>query len=414
MRALFWWSAFFIAYVYIGYPVMLMIWSRLVRRQRTFRADRADDTAWPGVSIIVAARNEASRLPSRLDNLLSLDYPADRRQIIVVSDGSTDATDAALAPYRDRVDAVMLPQRGKATALNAGVAQARHDLLVFADARQTFSPDALRALAAPFADAQIGGVTGELVLGCEPTGGRRHGADRRVDGDEHPSAPERRSEIDRRGHLASAIAEGVGLYWRYEKTLRRLESTVGSTLGATGAIYALRRSLWQPLPEDTLLDDVLAPMRAVLAGRRVIFDERATAFDYAPPDSAAETRRKIRTLAGNFQILWLEPRLLVPFVNPVWIQFLSHKLGRLVVPYALLALFAANVVLAEQHVFFLIALIAHCAFYLLAGYGAWIERAETATATAGRFESHTIIPGAIEAERFRATSAPRELSKVDA
>jgi hypothetical protein len=105
----------------------------------------------------------------------------------------------------------------------------------------------------------------------------------------------------------------------------------------------------------------------------VIFDERATAFDYTSADSSAETRRKIRTLAGNFQILWLEPRLLVPIVNPVWVQYLSHKVGRLLVPYALLALLAANIALAQQHLFFVMALAAQCALYLLAGYGAWIE-----------------------------------------
>ena len=149
--------------------------------------------------------------------------------------------------------------------------------------------------------------------------------------------------------------------------------TVGSTLGATGAIYALRRSLWRPLPDDTLLDDVLAPMRAVLAGTRVIFEERATAFDHTPADSSTEARRKIRTLAGNVQILWLEPRLLVPLVNPVWVQYVSHKIGRLVVPYALLALLAANIALVGRHPFFVLSLAAQGALYLLGGYGAWLE-----------------------------------------
>ena len=164
------------------------------------------------------------------------------------------------------------------------------------------------------------------------------------------------------------------MYWRYEKTLRRLESAVGSTLGATGAIYALRRSLWRPLPENTLLDDVLAPMRAVLAGQRIVFDDRATAFDQMPGDASAEARRKIRTLAGNVQILWLEPRLLMPVVNPVWIQYVSHKVGRLLVPYALITLLAASIALVGQHPFFALALIAQCTVYLLGGYGAWLER----------------------------------------
>src|SRR5262245_4630219 len=261
MRAVFWWSAVVILYVYAGYPVLLALWARLVQGRRSIRGV---SSALPGVSIVIAARNEGDRLPARLDNLLSLDYPAAERQIIVVSDGSTDRTAEVLASYGSRIDVVILPPNGKAAALNAGVARARHDILVFADARQTFASNALRALTAPFGDPSVGGVTGELVLGCESTGGRRHGPDRRD--------ANRAGSPDRRSHLASAIAEGVGLYWRYEKTIRRLESAVGSTLGATGAIYAMRRSLWRPLPEEALLDDVLAPMRVVLAGQRVIFD----------------------------------------------------------------------------------------------------------------------------------------------
>jgi cellulose synthase/poly-beta-1,6-N-acetylglucosamine synthase-like glycosyltransferase len=210
-------------------------------------------------------------------------------------------------------------------------------------------------------------------MGCE-SGGRRKVTDRRRATTPGWRGTNRRTLTNRRGDPASAIAEGVGLYWRYEKTLRRLESTVGSTLGATGAIYALRRSLWRPLPEDTLLDDVLAPMRAVLAGQRMIFDRRARAFDRTPEDSSAEARRKIRTLAGNVQILWLEPRLLVPVVNPVWLQYVSHKVGRLLVPYALIMLLAASIALAGQHPFFTLALIAQGMVYLLGGYGAWLER----------------------------------------
>src|SRR5580765_1938209 len=204
VRVVFWWSGAMILYVYAGYPILLAFWARLVGQRRMIRSS---PSAQMGVSIVIAARNEAARLPARLDNLLALDYPAALRQIIVVSDGSTDDTIAALAAYRNRIDIVMLPPSGKAAALNAGVALARHEILVFADARQTFAPGALGALTAPFADDSVGGVSGELVLGCESTGGRRYGTDRR--GRERPDS------ADRRGHLASAIAEGVGLYWRY-------------------------------------------------------------------------------------------------------------------------------------------------------------------------------------------------------
>src|SRR5436305_601320 len=139
----------------------------------------------------------------------------------------------------------------------------------------------------------------------------------------------RRRWAMRRTILESTITDGVGLYWRYEKQIRRDESATGSVVGATGAIYAMRRSLWQPLPDDTILDDVLTPMRCVMAGYRVVFEERACAFDRTAPDANTEGRRKLRTLAGNYQLLWLEPRLLLPWCNPAWLQFVSHKVGRL-------------------------------------------------------------------------------------
>src|SRR5262249_51925094 len=150
-------------------------------------------------------------------------------------------------------------------------------------------------------------------------------------------ASDRRTE-DRRRSVRSTIADGVGLYWKYEKHIRKSESAIDSTLGATGAIYAMRRSLYQPLPADTVLDDVLTPMRVVLAGYRVVFNDRAHAFDRAAVNADAEARRKVRTLAGNFQILAIEPRLLLPIRNRVWLQYVSHKIGRLVVPYAMLAM----------------------------------------------------------------------------
>jgi cellulose synthase/poly-beta-1,6-N-acetylglucosamine synthase-like glycosyltransferase len=371
MEILFWASAALIFYVYIGYPLALAGWARLITAARAARTRRTEDDAhfatavgessidsWagyavahdqtdsPGVSVIVAIRNEAHRVRARVENLLAQDYDADV-EIIVASDGSDDDPAAALHGCSGAVRLLTLPGRGKAAALNAGVAAARHDILVFADARQRFAPDALRQLVAPFANPAVGGVSGELLL----------------DAEEDPTDTD-----------SASVAEGVTMYWRYEKTLRRLESAVGSTLGATGAIYALRRSLWQPLPVDTILDDVLAPMRAVLAGYRVVFEERAKAFDAASRDAAAESRRKVRTLAGNVQILWLEPRLLIPVLNPVWFQYVSHKLGRLVVPYALLAVFVSSLVLATRHWVFGVALVAQLGFYLLAAYGAYLAR----------------------------------------
>ncbi len=369
MRLLFWISLATILYVYIGYPLALLVWSRL-RPKAVRRA--ADPAALPAISIILIARNEVERIGARIDNLLACDYPAGRRQIVVVSDGSTDGTATALAPYADRIDRIELPPVGKAAALNHAVALAHHDVLVFADARQAFDRDALVALVAPFVDPGVGAVTGQLLLDSE-TGERRC---------RHRRGQSRWAQGERRVTTRSAAADGMGLYWKYEKALRRMESSIGSTLGATGAIYAMRRALWRPLPADTLLDDVLAPMRVVLGGHRVVFEEGARAFDRASTSADIEARRKVRTLAGNVQILWLEPRLLLPGLNPVWWQYLSHKVGRLVVPYALLTLFAASLPLARQHPFYLLALLGQSTFYLLAGYGALLEYMREASATA--------------------------------
>lgn len=344
MDALFWVSAFVIGYVYAGYPLLLAGWARVASRPPRKRPID-DGGTWPSISIVIAARNEAARLPARLSNLLSLPYPGSR-EIIVVSDGSTDGTAAALASFTRNVRVIDVPAGGKPAALNAGIAIATGEILVFADARQRFSEHALLELVANFADPGVGGATGELMLDCEE------------------------------GEAASTIGDGVGLYWQYEKWLRRNEGAIWSTLGATGAIYALRRHLWRPLPSHTLLDDVLAPMRAVLAGYRIVFEERAKAFDRASSDAAAESRRKTRTLAGNYQILAQEPRILVPIANPVWLQYVSHKVGRLVVPWALLTTLVSSAWLARQSWLFTAVLGAQFAFYMLAAFGAWLDAKE--------------------------------------
>ena len=338
MIVLFWISAAIVGYVYVGYPCLIALWARLVDRRP--RRALLTEGRWPAISIVIAARNEAARLPARVRNLLDQQYPGPC-EILVVSDGSTDDPQSALAAFASPVRVIELPPGGKPLALNAGVAAATGEILVFADARQRYAPGALCELVTNFADPAIGGATGQLVLDCE-----RHAV------------------------CDSSVGEGIGVYWMYEKWLRRNESRVWSTLGATGAIYALRRACWTPLPTRTLLDDVLAPMRVVLNGCRVVFEERAIAYDHASTDAASESRRKTRTLAGNYQILFQEPRLLVPFVNPVWLQYLSHKVGRLLVPWALLGLFAGTLAIAPAHPLAAVVLALQGIFYGLAIGGA--------------------------------------------
>ncbi len=305
----FWVSLGCVLGTYVGYPLILWAWARLARRP-VLRAP-----VLPTVSVVLAVRDEAARVAPRIADLLALDYPPDRLSVIVVSDGSRDGTpdrarEAAAGDPRVTVLTLDRPV-GKAAALNAGVAAAQGDVVVFADARQRFRRSAVRLLVENFADPAVGVASGRLVL--EDSDG-------------------------------SEVGEGLSLYWRYEIWLRSKESAVGSTLGATGAIYAIRRRLYEPIPPDTILDDVAIPMRAVLAGTRSVLDERAVAVDRVAATGDHELARKIRTLYGNYQLLARDPALLSRR-NPVLGRFLAHKVARLAVPAWLALLAVATVFL---------------------------------------------------------------------
>jgi len=302
---LIWVSLAVLFYVHLGYPLLLLVWRGL--RARPVRKAPCE----PTVSVVLAAHNEKERIEAKIRNLLEMDYPREKLQVVVALDAPTDGTEEIVWKFAGRnIDVIYYsPHRGKAGALNRAVAAAEGEIVVFADARQQFARNAVRELVANFSDPSVGAVSGELVL------------------------------LDAEGREAS---DGVGLYWRYEKWLRSMEAGVHSLLGATGAIYAIRRELFSELREDTILDDVVTPMRIVLAGRRVVFDPAARAWDRVAEDPQAEYGRKVRTLMGNYQLLELMPELLVPGRNPVWLQFVSHKLGRLVVPWFLALLWFAN------------------------------------------------------------------------
>lgn len=290
-------------YVLAGYPLYLA-W----RSRRAAPVERRPQT--PPVSVLLPVRNGAAWLRQKLDTLLALDYPAEQLQIIVISDGSTDATTAIAAEYAARgVLCLPVPPGGKALALNAGLAAATGEILFLTDVRQELDPASLRHLTACLADPAVGVVSGELVI--------------------------------RKG--ANQEQESIGLYWRYEKWIRRQLSRIDSVMGATGAIYAMRRSLARPLPPGVLLDDVYLPMLAFFAGKRVIFEDRAIAYDI-PTGLDAEFRRKVRTQAGVYQLLRYFPALLGPG-NRMWIHFVSHKLGRLLLPYFLLLIAAGTFLL---------------------------------------------------------------------
>lgn len=338
VEAVFWTAFALVAYVYVGYPLLLAAWARLARRPV------AKGTWEPSVSLVIAARNERDTIAAKLDDCRRLDYPREKLQLVVSLDGPTDGTEDVVREWTASsecpVTVVHAPRHGgKASALNRGVEAATGEVLVFCDARQRVDARAVRELVANLHDPSVGAVTGELVL---------------LDGSEQGEA-----------------SDGVGLYWRYEKGIRAMESRVHSTVGATGALYALRRQLFRPLPEKTILDDVWVPMGAVLAGSRTVFEPAARAYDrVCPPE--LEFTRKVRTLAGNFQLLALMPELLHPRRNPVFLQFVSHKIGRLLVPHLLVVLLASNLLLLDG--FYLFFLICQGSWYLLAGAGALLSR----------------------------------------
>ncbi len=330
-------SIAFVLYVYLGYPVLLWLWRRIACH--TVQKTNYE----PSVSIIVAAYNESASIERKILNLMALDYPALKTQIILSLDGPTDDTESVARKYEfetARMQVLLLQQHGgKAEALNQAVTQSSGKILVFADARQLLDRTAVRELVSNFADPSVGAVTGELML------------------------------LDEFGKEAG---DAVGIYWRYEKQLRSMESDIHSTLGATGALYAIRRDLYRPIPSHTILDDVAIPMNAVLGGKRVVFDRAARAYDRVASSPATEFTRKVRTLAGNFQLLKQMPDLIVPWRNPVFIQFVSHKIGRLLVPYFLIMLFASNLFLEGTAYRGILTL--QCAWYLMACTGAVLTR----------------------------------------
>jgi cellulose synthase/poly-beta-1,6-N-acetylglucosamine synthase-like glycosyltransferase len=311
--ALLFWGAFaLLVYVYVGYPAVVWMRSRLFPRP-VLRS-----SLQPHVSVVVVAHNEAHRIGRRIENLLSSEYPPERLSIIIGSDGSTDGTAECAARYADRGVIVWNfgQRRGKAAVLNDLVARATGEIVVFADARQRFEPGAIAALVSNFADAAVGAVSGELHL--------------------------------RKRNGTSPAGEGTGFYWKYEKFIRANESWSGSTVGATGAIYAIRRALFEPIPHDTILDDVLIPVTIVRKGYRVLFEAEARAHDLIPTNPREDFIRKARTIAGMFQLFARQPWILNPLRSRVWFRALSHKALRLTIPVLHLLMVAANLALISS------------------------------------------------------------------
>jgi poly-beta-1,6-N-acetyl-D-glucosamine synthase len=290
-----------LGYTHVGYPLLIAGLARLAPNRV-----RIDPRYQPQVSICVPAHNGEAELAVKLESLLAQTYPASKIEILVYSDGSTDRTPDIVRQYAERDSRVRLIDsgtcKGKPTALNRLRQEARGEVLVLTDARQPLGTGAVAALVEALGDPDVACVSGNLVL---------------------------------------EGAAGSGFYWKYENWIRKNESRFRSMVGITGPLSAMRKRDLGPIPDDVILDDVWIPMTLRLQGRKVLLREDAIAYDRAFKDKR-EFARKVRTLAGNYQLFARMPALLDPRANPSWFETVSHKAMRLVCPWALLGLFGAT------------------------------------------------------------------------
>lgn len=294
---------------FLGYPLWIAAMAKF--RPRPWRS--AD---WqPRVSVLMAVHNGAAELDAKLDHLLAHDYPADALELVVVSDGSSDDTASILRRRAGgRIKVLLLEQRGgKSAALHAALPLATGEVLVFCDLRQRLEPGSLRALCAALGGGDLAVAGGLLRFREGPSG-----------------------------------SAAVGVYWRFESWLRRMEAASGSVVGVSGALYAIRRDDLPEIPAGLVLDDLWVPLKVAEHGGRVGLIDQAIAWDVPAPSSAVEAARKRRTLAGNWQLLARWPALLWPFSHPLWWRFVCHKLLRLIMPFALLGVLLGNLLLARD------------------------------------------------------------------
>ncbi|HSN71991.1 MAG TPA: glycosyltransferase family 2 protein, partial [Steroidobacteraceae bacterium] len=290
---LFWSSVLMVAYTYAIYPVLMLLMGQRRSSEGAVQDATVADRDWPDVDVVIAAYNEESHIVERLTNLLDQHYPAHRLRVLVGSDGSSDATvELARSVGSDRVFVQAFGRRGKASVLNDLVARATAPIIVLSDANTAFDRDAIRWLVRAFDDPAVGAVVGELRLLA-------------ADGDNRDST-----------------------YWNVERRLKEAESRIGGLLGANGAIYALRRELYEPLPPDTIVDDFVVGMRIAAAGHRVVYEPRAFAIEDTPSGMDSEFRRRIRIGTGNYQAFFRYPQFLTRTSWGTRFTYLSHKVLR--------------------------------------------------------------------------------------
>ena len=336
---IFWLSVAFLFYAYGGFALLVGLVG-LVQRRGVRKLPIT-----PSVTLIIAAYNEENVIAERLDNALAMDYPRDRFQILVASDGSTDATDDIVASYASKgVLLLSLPRRGKIRTLNAAVARASGKILVFSDANIMCRADTLRELVANFADPSVGGVAGHTTYTLDPA--------------------------------SESSSYGERLYWRYDTWLKRLESDTGSVVSAHGGLYAIRRALYQRVPDGAVTDDFAISTAVIEQGYRLVFEPGARAVEFAVPEASREFRRRVRLMTRGLRSVLLRKRLLDPRRYGFYaVVLFSHKVARRLAPVALVAVAVSSTWLASQSPFFRVLAFGQAAFYGAALIGWMLRRA---------------------------------------
>lgn len=307
LALLFWICVAAILYTYAGYPLLLFLAARL-RPPRRLRA-----TELPTVTLLIAAYNEQDVIADKLEHSLQLDYPADKLQILVGADGSDDATPQIVREYRDRgVDLSFSPaRRGKMAAITNAVAHARGDVVVITDANNTFDPQSLRRLVAPYADPQVGAV-----------GGAKH--------------------IVQDG---AGLSASEGLYWKYESFIKSQESRLGTCVAMPGEILSLRRELFEPPRKPVIMDDIYMAMLVLRKGYQIAYEPRAKSYEHVSATAKDEFERRARNVAGRYQAAMMLPAELFWRRPVVMWQWMSHKFMRMLLPFAMAGALLTNVLI---------------------------------------------------------------------
>lgn len=318
LKTIFWICTFLVFYTYIGYGMLLWVLvklKRIVMGKPKKRALPTDDDELPDVTFLVCAYNEQDVVDMKMKDIYQLDYPKNKLHIAWVTDGSSDNTNSYLKTYTD-VDIIFTPERkGKTAALNHGLSLVKSDITVMTDANTMVNPGAIKEIVRLMQDPKVACVAGEKRVMAR--------------------------------HKGQAAAEGEGLYWRYESALKRMDSELYSAMGAAGELNAIRTALYEPMPENALLDDFVMSMRMVDKGYKIAYSSNAYASEYGSANLQEESKRKRRIAAGGLQSCWWLRKMMNPFRKPiVAFQFISHRVLRWsITPFALMALIPLNVAL---------------------------------------------------------------------